>query len=86
MEGRGRRTGLVFTELAVGNLPCGITVGGTAYCWLTSPVAGGLRFRTVSAGKLIACGLTTGEVAYCWRTGDSLRADSIVAVKVQGQS
>ena len=77
---------------------CGIESTGTAFCWgaylkgganytdTPIPVAGGLRFRTVSAGKRIACGLTTSEVAYCWRTGDDLRADSIVAVKVPGQS
>jgi len=64
----------------------GATGPGACYTDTPIPVAGGLRFRTVSAGKDIACGLTASAVAYCWRTGDDLRADSIVAVKVRGQS
>ena len=91
----GRR----FTTVSAGGeISCGIESTGTAFCWgaylkgganytdTPIPVAGGLRFRTVSAGEMIACGLTTSEVAYCWPTNAYLRADSIVAVKVPGQS
>jgi alpha-tubulin suppressor-like RCC1 family protein len=33
-------------------------------------VAGGLRFRSVSAGDYYTCGVTTGDRAYCW--GDNM--------------
>jgi alpha-tubulin suppressor-like RCC1 family protein len=35
------------------------------------PVAGGLRFRQLSAGGDHTCGVTTGNVAYCWGTNTS---------------
>jgi hypothetical protein len=30
------------------------------------PVAGGHRFKNVSAGALYTCGITTDRLAYCW--------------------
>ncbi len=36
-------------------------------CRMTpTPVAGGLRFSSVSAGGSFACGVATGGAAYCW--------------------
>lgn len=46
--------------------------GGTTVRGVTPrKVAGGLSFRSVSAGNLSTCGLTTDSVAYCWGDGSS---------------
>jgi alpha-tubulin suppressor-like RCC1 family protein len=61
---------------------CGVTTGGTGYCWgpggeplgsgstddQTTPVAvsGGLTFDLITAGHSHTCGLTNAGVAYCW--------------------
>jgi alpha-tubulin suppressor-like RCC1 family protein len=51
-------------------------------------VAGGLRWRQVSAGSFHNCGLTTAGEAYCWgrgrdgELGNGLRADSRMPVRV----
>jgi alpha-tubulin suppressor-like RCC1 family protein len=41
---------------------------GTTYDYKLTPqrVAGGHRWRQVSAGNEYSCGVTTGSVAYCW--------------------
>jgi alpha-tubulin suppressor-like RCC1 family protein len=61
---------------------CGLTVEGTALCWgwesealgrqdlddTSTPgaVAGGLRFRALTAGFSHTCGITTRGDVYCW--------------------
>jgi alpha-tubulin suppressor-like RCC1 family protein len=46
--------------------------GGSGADGLTpGAVAGGLRFRQLSAGGDHTCGVTTGNVAYCWGTNTS---------------
>jgi alpha-tubulin suppressor-like RCC1 family protein len=56
----------------------------------TSPVrvAGGLTFRTVSAGAFHTCGVTTSGAAYCWGAGgllgDGLGVASPVPLPVAG--
>ena len=68
--------GLTFITLSAGNRnTCGLTAGGTAYCWgsnSSTPVAvpGGLSFTTVSVGGQ-ACGITSAGAAYCWSAGSS---------------
>jgi alpha-tubulin suppressor-like RCC1 family protein len=67
-----RPVGLVFTEVSVGDVPCGVAVGGTAYCWLTSPIAvpGGHTFTGLSSGLLRhSCAIEVGR-AYCWGEND----------------
>ena len=79
---------------------CGLTSIGAAYCWgilpgggFTAPVAvaGGLTFKTLSAGLQSTCGVTTAGVAYCWgnnssgELGDGTTTFSSVPVKVAGQ-
>jgi alpha-tubulin suppressor-like RCC1 family protein len=80
---------LSFTAVSVGGFfthTCGLTTGGTAYCWgsngfgeLGNPgthssipvaVAGGLTFVAVSAGGSHTCGLTPNGAAYCWGLND----------------
>jgi alpha-tubulin suppressor-like RCC1 family protein len=54
-------------------------------------VAGGLSFRSISAGEVTTCGITTSSVAYCWGdneygqlgTGDF--TSSQVPIRVSGQ-
>ena len=83
--------GLLFTSLSVGggrsqsgiltHFTCGVTTGGSAYCWgfgaalgsgrtnnSTVPVAvsGGLTFESVTTGRAHACGVTTDHALYCW--------------------
>jgi len=53
---------------------CGLTAGGTAYCWgdrapTPQPVAG-LSFTTLVAGNEHTCGLTADGTAYCWGEND----------------
>jgi len=53
---------------------CGLTAGGTAYCWGNGspepqPVAG-LAFTALAAGTLHTCGLTADGTAYCWGEND----------------
>src|SRR5207253_2529824 len=77
---------LTFAAVSAGNShTCGVTISGAAYCWgrggilgdgtssdQTSPVpvAGGLRFRMISAyvGPYVdrTCGATGAGAAYCW--------------------
>src|SRR5216110_2256484 len=40
--------------------------GDTGIQTVPAPVAGGLRFTTVSAGRFHTCGLATDSTAYCW--------------------
>jgi alpha-tubulin suppressor-like RCC1 family protein len=54
------------------------------------PVAGGLRFRQVSAGASHACGVTTDDRAYCWGNASLLgngsnQENSSVPVAVAGE-
>ena len=66
--------GLAFASLSTGGgggagaNACGVTSGGAAYCWGTSPIAvsGALAFSSVSVGGNHTCGITTGGAAYCW--------------------
>ena len=52
------------------------------------PVAGGLRFESVSAGRDHTCGLTVEGRAYCWGAGSSgqlgtgTEADHLAPVEV----
>jgi hypothetical protein len=65
---------LAFASLSTGGgggagaYACGVTGGGAAYCWGTSPIAvsGALAFSSVSVGGNHTCGLTTAGAAYCW--------------------
>jgi alpha-tubulin suppressor-like RCC1 family protein len=53
-------------------------------------VAGGLRFRGVTAGHVHTCGVTTGDRAYCWgfnrdgRLGDGTTVRRLTPVPVAG--
>ncbi|HEY0016303.1 MAG TPA: hypothetical protein VGC13_08295, partial [Longimicrobium sp.] len=53
-----------------------------------TPVAGGLRFASISAGDLHACGITTNGAAYCWgfglvgQLGNGTTIDTSVPVRV----
>lgn len=64
--------GLRFANLAVGGeVKCGLTVAGEAYCWTRSRpvptrIGGRLRFSEVQSGLLQTCGLGTDSTAYCW--------------------
>lgn len=80
--------GLSLASVSVGGSPftgsgyttCGVTTGGSAYCWGTGPlgvgtttsstvpvaVAGGLAFVSIDVGDSHACGLTTDGKVYCW--------------------
>jgi alpha-tubulin suppressor-like RCC1 family protein len=55
--GTGSDTGPESCNGAVGPFPCSTR---------PAPVAGGLRFRQISAGNTHSCGVTTGYRAYCW--------------------
>ena len=53
---------------------CGLTAGGTAYCWgngsaTPQPVAG-LVLTALAAGNEHTCGLTSDGTAYCWGSND----------------
>jgi alpha-tubulin suppressor-like RCC1 family protein len=66
---------------------CGVTTANKAYCWgrgylgngpafteqRTTPlaVAGGLLFRSISAGMEYTCGVTTDNRAFCWGDNSS---------------
>lgn len=75
--------GLSFVSLAAGNQhACGVTAGGTAYCWGVnaasqlgaqgpggpSPirVSGGHSFIMLAASFTHTCGVDTTGAAYCW--------------------
>jgi alpha-tubulin suppressor-like RCC1 family protein len=65
--------------------------GGTVQSQFTPvPVAGGLTFRTISAGRGHACGITPANKAYCWGTnsfgelGDLTSIDRPVPTAVAG--
>jgi alpha-tubulin suppressor-like RCC1 family protein len=80
-------------------------VDSVAYCWgqgpwlgtgdttnrnTPAPVAGGLKFATLSTGGYHACGVTAAGVAYCWgdngggALGDSTTIDRLTPVPVAG--
>jgi alpha-tubulin suppressor-like RCC1 family protein len=77
--------GLSFAALTAGDaMTCGLTSGGTAYCWgktsgpgnptgqLTpTPVGGSLTFQKIDAGGSHVCGITTAGNAYCWGANSS---------------
>jgi alpha-tubulin suppressor-like RCC1 family protein len=90
---------LSFRQLSAGGAhTCGVTTDSRAYCWGSNffgelgtreaynapvAVAGGLRFRLVSAGLSdFTCGITTADRAYCWgrnlsgELGDSTEVES----------
>jgi len=54
---------------AEGQLGVGAAAGAGFYP-LPIPVAGGHRFRSVSAGNLHTCGVTTDDVVFCWGLND----------------
>jgi alpha-tubulin suppressor-like RCC1 family protein len=55
-----------------------------------SPVSGGLRFKSLSAGVSHSCGVTTAGTAYCWglnkmgQLGNGSKTDSSNPVRVSG--
>jgi alpha-tubulin suppressor-like RCC1 family protein len=68
-----------LTALALGQFySCGLTAGGTAYCWgrlppqlyptrlRPEPMAPGLTFTGLTAGAAHVCGLTAAGQAWCW--------------------
>jgi alpha-tubulin suppressor-like RCC1 family protein len=76
--------GLAIATVSAAGLgySCGVTTGGTGYCWgglwgssttSSTPVTlpGGLKLAAMSLGfgsaeGMHACGVTTAGVAYCW--------------------
>ena len=75
--------GLSFTSIAAGNQhACGVTAGGTAYCWGANaegqlgaqgpgspspiPVSGGHSFTMLAASFTHTCGVDKTGAAYCW--------------------
>jgi alpha-tubulin suppressor-like RCC1 family protein len=56
-------------EGALGDLGTGSTDGLSQFHPV--PVAGGLRFQSVSAGTIYTCGITTDRLAYCWGLNSS---------------
>jgi alpha-tubulin suppressor-like RCC1 family protein len=64
--------------------------GGTVERLTPVPVAGGLKFRMVSAGNGHSCGVTTDNRAYCWgnnqfgRLGVGTTFDQLTPVPVVG--
>lgn len=75
-----------------GQLGDGNTGGGSTAISRVRPtaVAGGLRFRTISAGSIFTCGLTTDDRAYCWgsnlygQIGDETLTDRTTPTAVHG--
>lgn len=69
-----------LTQLSgAGDLLCGVTAAGAAYCWGTvwgsqfffnepqpTAVGTGIVFTSVTVGGQHACGVTPGGTAYCW--------------------
>ncbi|HEU5259982.1 MAG TPA: hypothetical protein VFU41_01020 [Gemmatimonadales bacterium] len=75
---------LTFTSITGGSAEaCGITADGRGYCWGNGgdarPVAGGLTFRSLSAGRRDAvnpgnehaCGVAVDGSAWCWGAHDA---------------
>ncbi|MEJ7812826.1 MAG: hypothetical protein WKG32_20600, partial [Gemmatimonadaceae bacterium] len=64
--------------------------GTTEQRTVPTAVAGGLRFRAISAGVDYTCGVTTAGAAYCWganedgQRGDSTTAPSATPMPVHG--
>lgn len=60
------------------------------YTDVPSPIAGGLKFKAVSAGVAHTCGITTDGVAYCWganhfgQLGDGSKTASLKPSRVSG--
>jgi alpha-tubulin suppressor-like RCC1 family protein len=82
-------------QLGVGNAEletCGEAGTFTESPCATSPVpvAGNLRFGSISAGGVHTCGVTTGGLGYCWgsndqgRLGNGTTSASDVPVRVSG--
>jgi alpha-tubulin suppressor-like RCC1 family protein len=57
-----------FGQLGTEAVPSRCAPAASAPCAAPEPVrvAGGLRFRQISAGALHSCGVTTAGAAYCW--------------------
>ncbi|HKR55628.1 MAG TPA: Ig-like domain-containing protein [Gemmatimonadales bacterium] len=89
-----------FSSIAAGGSgTCGLTVGGSAYCWglvgfqsngLPTALGNVTPFASLDVGFEHACGRTSAGAAYCWglnfygNLGDSTRTQSATPVAVQG--
>lgn len=63
--------GLRFATLAAGDYGiCGITSGGSLFCWnresLPTQLAPGTSFRSVSVGHRAACAVSLANQGFCW--------------------
>ena len=80
--------GYCWGDNAVGQLGDGNST--SPYRSSPAPVAGGLRFTTISAGIWHSCGVTTSGAAYCWgdnffgQLGNGSSAEATTPVPVAG--
>lgn len=88
--------GISFTRVTAAHSWCALATGGEAYCrdavtpGELGPVAGGLRFTTISLGRHVVCAVATDAAGYCWgegragQLGNGSTADAPVPTRVSG--